>query len=143
MERLLVERKILLYTIQINTHEQCNIIDIHDLFNREYTNIDKKYDLWCSHYGDKYKEHTLKLERNFDFEDNPVVYVYVIYKTEETDSEFENRKRQEEMKDYYTQEEDVLSYALFNQVAINFFKYRLARDKKIDADMAKSKVYPV
>ena len=44
---------------------------------------------------------------------------------------------------YYEKEEDVLSYALFNQVAINFFKYRLARDKKIDADLAKSKVYPV
>jgi oxaloacetate decarboxylase alpha subunit len=47
------------------------------------------------------------------------------------------------MKEYYTQEEDVLSYALFNQVAINFFKYRLARDKKIDADLAKGTVYPV
>lgn len=55
----------------------------------------------------------------------------------------EYEKFKEEMKEYYTQEEDVLSYALFNQVAINFFKYRLARDKKIDADAAKSSVYPV
>ncbi len=55
----------------------------------------------------------------------------------------EYEKFKEEMKEYYTQEEDVLSYALFNQVAINFFKYRLARDKKIDADMVKSNVYPV
>jgi hypothetical protein len=100
MERLLVERKTLLYTIQINTHEQCDINYIHDLFNREYTNIDKKYDLWGASFGDKYKEHTLKLVRDFDFEDNPVVYVYVIYKTEETDAEFEKRKRREEMKDY-------------------------------------------
>lgn len=100
MEKILVERKTLLYTIQIVTREQCNIIDIHDLFNREYTNIDKKYDLWCSHYADRYKEHTLNLVRDFDFEDNPVVYVYVIYKTEETDAEFEKRKRREEMKDY-------------------------------------------
>jgi oxaloacetate decarboxylase alpha subunit len=55
----------------------------------------------------------------------------------------EYEKFKEEMKEYYTQEEDVLSYALFNQVAINFFKYRLARDKKIDADLAKGTVYPV
>ena len=55
----------------------------------------------------------------------------------------EYEKFKEEMKEYYTQEEDVLSYALFNQVAINFFKYRLAKDKKVDADLAKTKVYPV
>jgi hypothetical protein len=100
MGKILVERKTLLYTIQIVTREQCDINYIHDVFNREYTNIDKKYDLWCSHYGDRYKEHTLKLVRDFDFEDNPVVYVYIIYKTEETDAEFEKRKRREEMKDY-------------------------------------------
>ncbi len=55
----------------------------------------------------------------------------------------EYEKFKEEMKEYYTQEEDVLSYALFNQVAINFFKYRLARDKQVDADLVKSSVYPV
>ena len=57
--------------------------------------------------------------------------------------EDEYEKFKEEMKEYYTQEEDVLSYALFNQVAINFFKYRLAKDKKVDADLAKTKIYPV
>ena len=55
----------------------------------------------------------------------------------------EYEKFKAEMQEYYTQEEDVFSYALFNQVAINFFKYRLARDKKVDADLAKSSVYPV
>ncbi len=55
----------------------------------------------------------------------------------------EYEKFKEEIKEYYTQEEDVLSYALFNQVAINFFKYRLARDKQIDADLVKGSVYPV
>lgn len=55
----------------------------------------------------------------------------------------EYEKFKSEMMEYYTQEEDVLSYALFNQVAINFFKYRLARDKKVDADRVKSGVYPV
>ncbi|MBP5177489.1 MAG: oxaloacetate decarboxylase subunit alpha, partial [Clostridia bacterium] len=50
----------------------------------------------------------------------------------------------EEIKEYYTQEEDVLSYALFNQVAVNFFKYRLAKNKGVDKDLAsnKDKVYP-
>ena len=57
----------------------------------------------------------------------------------------EYEKFKEEMKEYYTQEEDVLSYALFNQVAINFFKYRLAKNKGVDKDLAenRNKVYPV
>ncbi|MBQ9709619.1 MAG: oxaloacetate decarboxylase subunit alpha, partial [Clostridia bacterium] len=57
----------------------------------------------------------------------------------------EYEKYKSEMMEYYTQEEDVLSYAVFNQVAINFFKYRLARDKGVDKDLAKNqdKVYPV
>lgn len=59
------------------------------------------------------------------------------------DIEPEYEKFKSEIKEYMIQEEDVLSYALFNQVAINFFKYRLARDKKIDVDSAKSGVYPV
>ncbi|MBQ3571894.1 MAG: pyruvate carboxylase subunit B, partial [Clostridia bacterium] len=57
----------------------------------------------------------------------------------------EYEKFKEEMKEYYTQEEDVLSYALFNQVAVNFFKFRLAQNKGVDKDLAdnKNKVYPV
>ena len=57
----------------------------------------------------------------------------------------EYEKFKEEMKEYYTQEEDVLSYALFNQVAVNFFKLRLAQNKGVDKDLAdnKNKVYPV
>ena len=57
----------------------------------------------------------------------------------------EYEKFKEEMKEYYTQEEDVLSYALFNQVAVNFFKYRLAKNQGIDKDLADKadKVYPV
>ncbi|MBQ9481257.1 MAG: oxaloacetate decarboxylase subunit alpha [Clostridia bacterium] len=57
----------------------------------------------------------------------------------------EYEKYKSEMMEWYTQEEDVLSYALFNQVAVNFFKYRMARDKGVDKDLAdnKDKVYPV
>ncbi len=54
-------------------------------------------------------------------------------------------KFKEEMKEYYTQEEDVLSYAMFPQVSLNFFKFRLAKNKGIDKDLADKadKVYPV
>ena len=57
----------------------------------------------------------------------------------------EYEKFKEEMKEYYTQEEDVLSYAMFNQVALNFFKFRLAKNQGIDKDLADKadKVYPV
>ena len=58
-------------------------------------------------------------------------------------SEYEKFKS--EMMQYYTQEEDVLTYALFNEVAVNFFKYRLAKNKGVDKNLAdnKNKVYPV
>lgn len=50
-----------------------------------------------------------------------------------------------EMKEYYEQEEDVLSYALFPQVALNFFKNRQAKKYGIDSNLADKteKVYPV
>ncbi len=40
-----------------------------------------------------------------------------------------------EMKEYLEQEEDVLSYALFPQVAINYFKYRRALKYNIDSEV--------
>ena len=57
----------------------------------------------------------------------------------------EYEKYKNEMKEFYTQEEDVLSYALFPEVSVNFFKYRLAKNKGVDKDRAdnKNKVYPV
>ena len=50
-----------------------------------------------------------------------------------------------EITDYMEQEEDVLSYAVFGQVALNFFKWRKAQKSGVDADMANNpnKVYPV
>ena len=49
------------------------------------------------------------------------------------------------MKEYLEQEEDVLSYALFPQVAENFFKYRQAEKYKIDSELVdrENKTYPV
>ena len=52
---------------------------------------------------------------------------------------------EKEMARYKQQDEDVLSYALFPQVATEFFKYREAQKTKIDATKADTdhKVYPV
>ena len=57
----------------------------------------------------------------------------------------EYEKYKAEIAEYFTKEEDVLSYALFNEVAINFFKWRLANKKAVDKDLADNVdgVYPV
>lgn len=49
------------------------------------------------------------------------------------------------IKEYIEQDEDVLSYALFPQVAEDFFKYRRAQKYGIDANMVdmEQKTYPV
>ena len=44
-------------------------------------------------------------------------------------------KYREEIRDYYQQEEDVLSYALFPQVAIKYFQYRQAKQMGVDSTM--------
>ena len=54
-------------------------------------------------------------------------------------------KIEKEMIQYKKQDEDVLTYALFPQVATDFFKYREAQDKKVDVTLADkdSTAYPV
>lgn len=54
-------------------------------------------------------------------------------------------KYREEIRDYYQQEEDVLSYALFPQVAVKFFQYRQAKQLGVDSTMLdkEKKVMPV
>ncbi|NLI20704.1 MAG: oxaloacetate decarboxylase subunit alpha [Clostridiales bacterium] len=44
-------------------------------------------------------------------------------------------KYREEIREYYQQEEDVLSYALFPQVAIKYFQYRQAKQLGVDSTM--------
>ncbi len=50
-----------------------------------------------------------------------------------------------EMKEYLEQEEDVLTYALFPQVALKYFEYRQAQKYKIDGTMVnhQDKTHPV
>lgn len=54
-------------------------------------------------------------------------------------------KIEAEMKQWKQQDEDVLSYALFPQVATEFFKYREAQQTKVDATVADTEngAYPV
>lgn len=54
-------------------------------------------------------------------------------------------KLRKECAEWIEQEEDVLSYALFGQVAVKFFEYRRAQKYKIDAGLLdeENKVYPV
>ncbi|MFH1880980.1 MAG: oxaloacetate decarboxylase subunit alpha [Bacillota bacterium] len=54
-------------------------------------------------------------------------------------------KYRKEIREYYQQEEDVLSYALFPQVAIKYFQYRQARQLQVDSTMLdkEAKVMPV
>lgn len=54
-------------------------------------------------------------------------------------------KAEKEMQQYKEQDEDVLSYALFPQVAEEFFKFRQAQKYKVDPVLAdvENKVYPV
>ncbi|MCR5676254.1 MAG: oxaloacetate decarboxylase subunit alpha [Lachnospiraceae bacterium] len=53
-------------------------------------------------------------------------------------------KFEEEVKEWKQQDEDVLSYALFPQVAVDFFKYRMAQQEKVDLGQADTKngAYP-
>ena len=54
-------------------------------------------------------------------------------------------KIEKEMIQYKKQDEDVLTYALFPQVALEYFKLRDAQDTKVDATLVDndSKAYPV
>ena len=47
----------------------------------------------------------------------------------------ELKQLESEMKEWKEQDEDVLSYALFGQVAEKFFEFRRAQKYKIDGDM--------
>jgi oxaloacetate decarboxylase alpha subunit len=54
-------------------------------------------------------------------------------------------KLESEMSQWKQQDEDVLTYALFPQVAVDFFKYREAQQNKVDLTVAdaENKAYPV
>lgn len=57
----------------------------------------------------------------------------------------ELEKMKKECAEWIEQPEDVLSYALFGQVAVKFFEYRRAQKYNIDADLVdmENKTYPI
>lgn len=57
----------------------------------------------------------------------------------------ELEKLREDVKEYIEQDEDVLTYALFPQIALDFFKYRQAEKYKIDSNLLNKefKTYPI
>ncbi len=57
----------------------------------------------------------------------------------------ELQKLEDEIKEWKEQDEDVLTYALFPEVAKDFFKYRKAQNDKVDVTIAdtQNKAYPV
>ena len=57
----------------------------------------------------------------------------------------ELKKIESEISEWKQQDEDVLTYALFPQVALDFFKYRQAQQTKVDVSAADkdNKAYPV
>ena len=57
--------------------------------------------------------------------------------------EYEDIKKKVIQMGYYGKEGDVLSYAVFEHVAENFFKWREAQKDGVDRDLAKGNVYPV
>jgi len=50
-----------------------------------------------------------------------------------------------EISEYYEKEEDVLSYAMFPQVALNYFKYRQAKKSGLDANLLdkENNIHPI
>ena len=52
-------------------------------------------------------------------------------------------KFEAEMAEYKEQPEDVLSYALFPQVSVDFFKFRQAQKYKVDPNLASKGSYPL
>lgn len=52
-------------------------------------------------------------------------------------------KIRDEIKDYAESEEDVLSYALFPQQSMDFFKFRQAQKFGVDPSLANNGVYPI
>lgn len=53
--------------------------------------------------------------------------------------ELDKYRNDPELKPYIQQDEDVLSYALFPQVALNYFRYRAANQYHVDTDIADPK----
>ncbi len=100
---------------------------------------DQTKDLLAGEYGKTIKPFNPDVQKKI-IGDREVITCRPADKLEPGLSKFEK-----EVEQWKQQDEDVLSYALFPQVATDFFKYRLAQQEKVDVGAADTKngAYPV
>ena len=96
-------------------------------------------DIMLGKYGKTTKPVNPEIQKKIIGDEEPITY------RPADDLEPELDKLEEEVKDWKQQDEDVLTYALFPDVAMDFFKYRKAQQEKIDLSAADSEnaAYPV
>ena len=108
------------------------------LMGRYKVATEQTKDLLSGHYGKTVKPFTPEVQKQI-LGDREVITCRPADLLEPGLPKFE-----EEVKQWKQQDEDVLSYALFPQVAVDFFKYRLAQQEKVDLSQADTKngAYP-
>lgn len=108
------------------------------LMGRYKVATDQTKDLLSGHYGKTVKPFNPEVQKQI-IGDREVITCRPADLLEPGLAKFE-----EEVKEWKQQDEDTLSYALFPQVAVDFFKYRLAQQKKVDLGAADTKngAYP-
>ena len=96
-----------------------------------FDNAIEDYRYYDLHYPDYHAAYEGQDARTFRRDKQAVRQVLLLWKDDDTASK--------------QQDEDVLSYALFPQVAVDFFKYRQAQQTKVDATVADTEngAYPV
>ncbi len=96
-------------------------------------------DVFHGKYGQTVKPFDAEVQKKVIGDDTPITCRPADLITNEL------KKIESEMKEWKQQDEDVLSYALFPQVAVDFFKYRQAQQEKVDMTQADTKngAYPV
>lgn len=87
-------------------------------------------DVLLGKYGETVKPFNKELQAKCIGDETPITCRFADTLKPELD------KLNEEIKEYKKQDEDVLSYALFPQVAMDFFRYREAQKDGIDEGMA-------
>ena len=109
------------------------------LMGERYKMITKESkDLLAGKYGQTIKPFNPEVQKKAIGDTKPITH------RPADDLEPELDKLREEIKQYSQQDEDVLSYALFPQVATEFFKYREAQQTGVDMSKAdtNNKTYP-
>jgi len=109
------------------------------LMGERYKMITKESkDLLAGKYGQTIKPFNPEVQKKAIGDTKPITH------RPADDLEPELDKLREEIKQYSQQDEDVLSYALFPQVATEFFKYREAQQTGVDLSKAdtNNKTYP-